>query len=456
MNTYEVMPTEENLLEMLQKDVLKRNEDLVAFYHLLQAQEVNSSIAIDGRWGSGKTFFVKHMVMLIDALNPCCEMADDKRKKVTNCLSIPSGNEQTGQNGFIAIYFDAWKNDNDITPIFSIIYEIMKQLGIKYEFSDLNVFSCGTAILEIIKGWNVDKLIDRLKGEDPLSSLKEQDELDSKIRIFFQDILKERGNRLIVFIDELDRCKPSFAVKLLEQIKHYLDMDNITFVFSVNINELQHTIRNYYGNSFDACRYLDRFFNLRIGLTSVDLNLFLDDMGLGDSYFVDKLCRKFMKKYHFEMRDASRFYCQVKAAVYSATHNTNRTDLQYAYGGGRRVVLTYFVPIIIGLRMVDSSAYHEFIDGSNSQIFIDIYDSDLMTDYYIKQFLEADETTTEDESQKKYVSREDVLRRVYETVMETSYNAYGKRVGLVDFGSDPKKLAIRASNMMSPYADMDI
>lgn len=77
---------------------------------------------------------------------------------------------------------------------------------------------------------------------------------------------------------------------------------------------------------------------------------------------------------------------------------------------GRKVILTYFVPIIIGLRIVDSNAYHEFIDGSNSQIFIDIYDSDLMTDYYIKQFLEADETTTEDESQKKYVSREDVLK----------------------------------------------
>ena len=49
----------------------------------------------------------------------------------------------------------------------------------------------------------------------------------------------ERGNRLIIFIDELDRCKPTFAVHLLEQIKHYIFDDRITFVFSINLEQLQ-------------------------------------------------------------------------------------------------------------------------------------------------------------------------------------------------------------------------
>lgn len=64
---------------------------------------------------------------------------------------------------------------------------------------------------------------------------------------------------MIIFIDELDRCKPSFAVHLLEQIKHYLYDERIIFVLSVNQEELQYTIKHFYGNEFDASRYLDRF-----------------------------------------------------------------------------------------------------------------------------------------------------------------------------------------------------
>ena len=56
MKKFELMPTEENLIESLRKDFLKRNKDLVRFYELLEAQEEAYSIAIDGRWGSGKTF----------------------------------------------------------------------------------------------------------------------------------------------------------------------------------------------------------------------------------------------------------------------------------------------------------------------------------------------------------------------------------------------------------------
>lgn len=84
----------------------------------------------------------------------------------------------------------------------------------------------------------------------------------------------ERGNRLIVFIDELDRCKPSFAVQLLEQLKRYIFDERITFVFSDNLEQLQYTIKHYYGESVDSCRYLDRFFDLRILLPSANIEEF--------------------------------------------------------------------------------------------------------------------------------------------------------------------------------------
>lgn len=70
MNSFELIPTEENLIHTLNKDILIRNKDLVRFYDLILAQEGVSSIAIDGRWGSGKTFFVKQSMLLINAKNP--------------------------------------------------------------------------------------------------------------------------------------------------------------------------------------------------------------------------------------------------------------------------------------------------------------------------------------------------------------------------------------------------
>ena len=70
MNSIEILPSEENLITALNKNILNRNKDLVYFYDLLLSQETTGTIAIDGRWGSGKTFFVKQSNLVINALNP--------------------------------------------------------------------------------------------------------------------------------------------------------------------------------------------------------------------------------------------------------------------------------------------------------------------------------------------------------------------------------------------------
>ena len=109
------------------------------------------------------------------------------------------------------------------------------------------------------------------RSESPLDSLKSKKELREKVNEFFNSLLPEKGNRLIIMVDELDRCKPSYAVKLLERIKHYFTNDRITFVFSVNTYELEKTIRKYYGDDFDAGRYLSRFFDLHISIPPVNM-----------------------------------------------------------------------------------------------------------------------------------------------------------------------------------------
>lgn len=74
MNSFELIPTEENLIQTLQDDLLQRNNKLELFYDLLLNQNFSSSIAIDGRWSSRKTFFVKQTALIINTKNPASTM----------------------------------------------------------------------------------------------------------------------------------------------------------------------------------------------------------------------------------------------------------------------------------------------------------------------------------------------------------------------------------------------
>lgn len=112
MRKYEMLPTEENLIKTLYKDTINRNKDIVYFYNILQAQKTASAIAIDGRWGSGKTFFIRQTKMVINALNPLSTMDNEVIDKVTVMLPFPNTDEEN-ENYNIAIYYDAWENDND-------------------------------------------------------------------------------------------------------------------------------------------------------------------------------------------------------------------------------------------------------------------------------------------------------------------------------------------------------
>ena len=69
-----------------------------------------------------------------------------------------------------------------------------------------------------------------------------------------------------IFIDELDRCCPTYAVEMLEAIKHIFDVEGLVIVVSTHTEELQHTIKALYGNEFNADNYLRRFFDTKYHL----------------------------------------------------------------------------------------------------------------------------------------------------------------------------------------------
>ena len=242
MKTLELQPTIENLLDTYTGDVIGRNEDLHRFIDILDSIEDCCVIALDGKWGSGKTFFTKQTKMVLDSFNEFVNGKNSSNSKIKNIWAKYSNRDLKPQ---VCVYYDAWENDSDEDPLISLVYEIMQSVHDDFNYSyEKDYLKLASGVFEIITGKNVNGFIDALKkGDDPFKEIRKNRDLRTTINGFLEALLVEKGERLIIFVDELDRCKPSYAVKLLERVKHYFNNDKVTFVFSINSIELQNTIK---------------------------------------------------------------------------------------------------------------------------------------------------------------------------------------------------------------------
>lgn len=79
----------------------------------------------------------------------------------------------------------------------------------------------------------------------------------------FLKMASSKGQALPLFIlvDELDRCRPPFAIAMLERMKHLFDIDNVVFVVASDTNQLSHSMGAVYGGGFNSLGYLSRFFD---------------------------------------------------------------------------------------------------------------------------------------------------------------------------------------------------
>lgn len=77
---------------------------------------------------------------------------------------------------------------------------------------------------------------------------------------------------IIIVIDELDRCRPTYAIKLLEEIKHLFDVEGLVFVLGMNFDQLARSVKGRYGPEFDGASYLGKFIShkYRLKLSEFD------------------------------------------------------------------------------------------------------------------------------------------------------------------------------------------
>lgn len=459
MKSYELKPNYDNLLKTYLEDTIGRNNDIFRFVSMLNAIDANCSIVLDGNWGNGKTFFVKQIKMFLDANNDfITPNHEEDIMNIKNHSKKYFGKQEINFQPQVCVYYDAWENDNDDDPVLSLIYSIL--INATSDFSiqnDTGLIKKATSILEFFTGKNWSDLIENLKKDSPFEEMAKYKNIENQIKEFLDSLLLEKGNRLIVFVDELDRCKPSYAVRLLERIKHYFGNDRITFVFSVNINELQHTVKRHYGDEFNACRYLDRFFDLQISLPPADKSRFYQSIDFENSqYTFDIVCGAVIDTYNFSLREITKYIRLTKIAAFEPTHDSRKYDFSFSEGRTKQFCLLYIIPVMIGIKIYDSDKYNAFISGKNNVPLIEV--SNCLKDHFFDELLNRTETYNEEDKDRTLTTIEAKLGEVYEAlfVKEYSGNNYQTQIGQYSFNSSIKEMLFRTTSMLSDYANFEI
>jgi hypothetical protein len=98
---------------------------------------------------------------------------------------------------------------------------------------------------------------------------------------------------IVVLVDELDRCRPTYAIEMLEVIKHFFEAKGCVFLVATDTAALEHSIKAVYGASFESEKYLRRFFDRRIALPPLSIIEYLKAKALDFTQYESKPLRLF-------------------------------------------------------------------------------------------------------------------------------------------------------------------
>lgn len=389
MSNMALEPTYENLIHHYLEDTIGRNDDLFYFVRILSGLNSGSAVALNAAWGSGKTFFVKQAKMLIDIHNPNSDIDIEclNEEEITSIKKVydryNSGAEEYDMPKMATVYYDAWKYDDTEDPLLSMLYCIMNRFGesvpedkvaVIKKFAKQSISTFSSAV-RYVTGINVQEILETIKNfaeacEDTVKEQKSNESLEKRINSFLNDVVLDDEEKLIIFIDELDRCNPQYAVKLLERVKHYFNHPKVIFVISYNKAELQHSIKTLYGSEFSADKYLERFFDYEFGLSTIDVEKYMDI--LGNSNIIHLNMCAIAKLYSFQMREVWKYNDCVNKAI--AMFKKIISNNIYSSEKSLEFCIIWFLPVIIGLRFHNESSYRDFIDGKGFKYYKDFYD----------------------------------------------------------------------------------
>ena len=257
-------------------DLLHRRKMGAALSSLLNRIEDPLVVALDGQWGSGKTYFLKRWI----------------------------GQHLKENEASTVVFFDAFAHDYISDPLPTLVTALEGQTNNKninkLKEVVFNLAKAGTRAGLAVLTAGVSEAFGKA-GEEFTKALGDQVEMSleeyweqekgrSAAMEQFREALESmvsagKDNKVIIVVDELDRCRPDYALEVLEVIKHFFSVDNVHFVLGVNLGVLENMISVRYGNKIDANAYLQKFIQVKLELPDkvgypilnyTDASLYLD------------------------------------------------------------------------------------------------------------------------------------------------------------------------------------
>lgn len=255
-------------------DKLARKPHVDNFTTLLENISSPIVLSVNAPWGQGKTTFLEML------------------------------HAQLQINEHHSIYFSAWETDFASDPLQAFLGEINDKIESIVSGDEEknkaweNTKRAGTHILKkgipaLIKIGtagilDAEKIIEDessrvMEGlsKDFLEEYTKTKEAISQFKAGVSKILSDdngSATRLFIFIDELDRCRPTYAIELLERIKHLLDIEGLVFILAMDKIQLSHSVKGIYGAEFEAIGYLRRFIDIEYTLPKCELDAFIDQL----------------------------------------------------------------------------------------------------------------------------------------------------------------------------------
>ena len=208
-------------------------------------------ISIDAPWWEWKTRFLQQWKIFLE----------EKNRKI--------------------IYFDSFKSDYIEDPFTALLGEVMKiyqEEKWSYEIIKEKWINVAKSILplawkiwaRILLGWDIKNIEDKLEEimeweiiewiHKSLQDYVKQEDTINAFKKSLEDGIKKSWE-IIFIIDELDRCRPDFALRLLERMKHFFDVPGVYFVLGINKVQLIAYVEKIYGE-IDANKYLQKFLDI--------------------------------------------------------------------------------------------------------------------------------------------------------------------------------------------------
>ena len=374
-------------------DLLDRKEPVEVLTHLVRSIEGPCALAVDAAWGAGKTTFLRIWA------------------------------QHLRNQEFPVVEFNAWETDFSGDPFVALSTELTDGLH-EYTGEPLEekIAAAQKAAKEVLRRavpglirvatagiLDVNPLLEKEAAkalasyaEARLTGYQEAQKSVEEFRRVLQDMAKtlsqSRENRpLIVVIDELDRCRPSYAVELLEVAKHLFSVDHIVFVLAVNRSELTHSIKALYGSDFDAGGYLRRFFDIDFRLPDPKRAAFID--ALLDAIQLKQYIARTQDNTAMGDAGVSKtllhgFFAAPDLSLRRIEQAIHRLGLVFAALRNDKWSFLISTTALLVFRTIEPDIYHQFVNGKVSdqeaiQTVLAHYDAEFPLENRGRAWLEA-------------------------------------------------------------------